>query len=98
MARTKTFDKQKVVHQALLLFWQQGYEATSIDDLEQHLGLNRSSIYNTFGSKHALFIMALRLYQAQVVGRIQLAVEQADIHCRCVCQHLRPDHRDACTG
>ena len=44
------------------LFWERGYEATSISDLEAHLGLGRQSLYNTFGDKHDLFLKALERY------------------------------------
>jgi TetR/AcrR family transcriptional regulator, transcriptional repressor for nem operon len=45
------------------LFWERGYEATSLQDLETCTGLARSSLYNTFGSKHELFAQALQRYQ-----------------------------------
>ncbi|WP_244943794.1 TetR/AcrR family transcriptional regulator [Vibrio algivorus] len=44
------------------LFWQQGYANTSISDLVEHLAINRFSLYNTFGDKHALYINALNYY------------------------------------
>ncbi|MGD9925005.1 MAG: TetR/AcrR family transcriptional regulator, partial [Pseudorhodoplanes sp.] len=42
--------------------WDRGYEATSMQDLVDHTGINRGSLYATFGDKHALFIAALRRY------------------------------------
>ena len=45
------------------LFWEQGYEATSVQDLVDHLDLNRSSLYNTFGGKHELYLEALDRYR-----------------------------------
>ncbi|MEM9774456.1 MAG: TetR/AcrR family transcriptional regulator [Chloroflexota bacterium] len=62
MARPKAFDEDKVLIGAMHLFWEKGYEATSIQDLETHLGVGRRSLYNTFGSKHALFLAALGKY------------------------------------
>ena len=47
---------------AMQLFWRQGYEATSIDDLVRVMGINRASLYGTFGDKHALFLKALDRY------------------------------------
>lgn len=47
------------------LFWEQGYEATSVQDLVEQLGLNRSSLYNSFGGKHELFLEALDHYRRQ---------------------------------
>lgn len=45
------------------LFWERGYEGTSLADLEHHLGLGRQSLYNTFGDKRTLFLRALERYQ-----------------------------------
>lgn len=63
MARPKSFDEAAVLDQAIQLFWQRGYEGTSLADLETHLGLGRQSLYNTFGDKHALFLKALERYK-----------------------------------
>jgi TetR/AcrR family transcriptional regulator, transcriptional repressor for nem operon len=63
MPRPKSFDEDAVLDQAVQLFWQRGYEGTSIADLEAHLGLGRQSLYNSFGDKHTLFLKALERYQ-----------------------------------
>ena len=47
------------------LFWIQGYHATSIQDLVDHLGINRASLYDTFGGKESLFQKAFQLYREQ---------------------------------
>jgi TetR/AcrR family transcriptional repressor of nem operon len=62
MARTKEFDPDAVLQLALELFWQRGYEATSMTDLVEHLGIGRASIYATFGSKHELYLKAMDRY------------------------------------
>ncbi len=62
MARPKAFDEQKILNKAMRLFWEKGYQATSIQDLEEHLNVGRRSLYNTFGSKHDLFLTALDQY------------------------------------
>jgi TetR/AcrR family transcriptional repressor of nem operon len=62
MARTKEFDPDEALDRALDLFWRQGYGATSIADLVTHLGISRASLYDTFGSKHALYLRALDRY------------------------------------
>jgi AcrR family transcriptional regulator len=67
MARTKGYDRDTVLMAARDLFWEQGYHATSIAQLEQSTGLNRSSIYQEFGSKHALFEAALQCYADRVI-------------------------------
>jgi TetR/AcrR family transcriptional regulator, transcriptional repressor for nem operon len=63
MPRPKSFDEDAVLAQAVELFRARGYEATSIADLEAHLGLGRQSLYNTFGDKQALFLKALDYYR-----------------------------------
>jgi TetR/AcrR family transcriptional regulator, transcriptional repressor for nem operon len=63
MARPRSFDEEAVLDQALQLFWERGYEGTSLADLETHLGLGRQSLYNTFGDKHALFLKTLDRYR-----------------------------------
>ncbi|KND25862.1 TetR/AcrR family transcriptional regulator [Streptomyces acidiscabies] len=62
MARTKEFDPDAALQSALDLFWRRGYEATSMADLVEHLGIARASIYATFGSKHDLYLKALDRY------------------------------------
>ncbi|MEU8466035.1 TetR family transcriptional regulator [Streptomyces sp. NPDC029003] len=66
MARTKEFDPDAVLQSALELFWRRGYEATSVADLVEHLGIGRASIYATFGSKHELYLRALDRYAESV--------------------------------
>ncbi len=63
MARQKEFDQDKALEKAMTLFWEKGYEATSIQDLVEHLGIGRRSLYDTFKSKHDLFIAALDRYK-----------------------------------
>ncbi|PYK08000.1 MAG: TetR family transcriptional regulator [Verrucomicrobia bacterium] len=63
MARQKEFDRDEVLHKAMEVFWSRGYEGTSIQDLVQHMGVNRQSIYDTFGDKHSLFLEALDHYR-----------------------------------
>jgi len=60
--RPRAFDEQAVIHAARDIFSERGPELTSIVDLEQRTGLDRSSLYNTFGSKQGLFEAALRSY------------------------------------
>ncbi|MET8777986.1 TetR family transcriptional regulator [Nocardia sp. NPDC050713] len=62
MARTKEFDPDVVLDLAMDLFWQRGFEATSMSDLVEHLGIGKASIYAAFGCKRSLFIKALQRY------------------------------------
>ncbi|MEO3802371.1 TetR family transcriptional regulator [Nonomuraea sp. B1E8] len=70
MARSKEFNPDVALQKALDLFWERGYEATSMADLVEHLGVARASIYATFGGKRELYLRALERYLAQrdVVG------------------------------
>jgi AcrR family transcriptional regulator len=70
MARPRGYDREAVLAAARDLFWERGYDATSITDLEQCTGLNRSSLYQEFGSKDGLFHAALSCYADQVVARL----------------------------
>ena len=62
MPRPKTFDVDDVLDRAVDLFWVNGFAATSIEDLVNHLGINRGSLYSTFGSKQELYELALERY------------------------------------
>jgi TetR/AcrR family transcriptional repressor of nem operon len=63
MARPKEFDRDEALHKAMEIFWSRGYEAASIQDLVRHMGINRQSLYDTFGDKHALYLQALDRYR-----------------------------------
>ena len=65
------FDKDAALETAMLLFWERGFEGTSMADLTQAMGLNPSSIYAAFGDKHALFQLAVERY---LNSRAQYAV------------------------
>ncbi|MFD2700626.1 TetR/AcrR family transcriptional regulator [Paenibacillus shunpengii] len=62
MARAKEFDEDAVLLKAMRLFWEQGYEKTSMVDLVNHMGVHKRSLYDTFGDKHSLYIKALNRY------------------------------------
>jgi TetR/AcrR family transcriptional repressor of nem operon len=63
MVRIKQFDKHAALDEAMQLFWERGYHATSIQDLVDRLGVNRQSLYDTFGGKDQLFLSALERYR-----------------------------------
>ena len=62
MARSKEFEETVVLDKAMRLFWEQGYEKTSMTDLVEHMGIHRRSLYDTFGDKHSLFLKAMDRY------------------------------------
>ena len=72
MARTKEFDPDVALQAALELFWERGYEATSMADLVEHLGIGRASIYATFGNKRDLYLKAYERYKQNGIDYIGL--------------------------
>jgi AcrR family transcriptional regulator len=65
MGRPRAFDRDKVLDQALHVFWERGYEGTSIADLTEAMGINPPSLYAAFGNKETLFREALDRYEAR---------------------------------
>lgn len=64
MPRVKQFDEELVLKKAVTLFWHKGFNGTSVNDLVEHLGINRASLYDTFGDKQQLFEKAFQQYRA----------------------------------
>ncbi len=62
MARPREFDTNDVLEKAMQAFWSGGYAATSLADLTSAMGISKSSFYETFGSKHALFLATIERY------------------------------------
>lgn len=62
MARPREFDEEQALDAAMQVFWEKGFEATSLSDLTARMGIQRPSIYSTFGDKKGLFEAALRKY------------------------------------
>jgi TetR/AcrR family transcriptional repressor of nem operon len=65
MARPKEFDPSEAMKEAMGAFWENGYHATSMNDLLSEMKLNRGSLYDTFGDKKTLFLAALAEYERQ---------------------------------
>lgn len=78
MARSKEYDENEVLQKAMELFWDQGYEKTSMQDLVTHMGIHRRSLYDTFGDKHTLFMSALDRYEEVVGIKIDSQVKPLD--------------------
>lgn len=74
MPREAIFDKDNVIEQAKNIFWLKGYNATSMQDLVDATGLNRSSIYNSFGNKMDLFQLTLKKYQKEGSGFFEVLI------------------------
>lgn len=60
--RNRNFDKETTLEKAMLVFWKNGYPGTSLTDLTNAMGINKSSLYATFSNKEELFNQAVELY------------------------------------
>lgn len=70
MARPITFNEEEVIDKAVEVFWAKGYEATSMQDLVDAMGIQRGSLYAAFGSKQQLFLKSLSRYGVVVVKKL----------------------------
>lgn len=99
MPRSKSFDVDEALERAVDLFWVNGYAATSVADLVDHLGINRGSLYSTFGSKQKLYELALERYLSSGRGRFAAVVTDSEIPLREAINRLlhssaaKTDHR-----
>lgn len=66
----KSFDIDRTLETAMQAFWARGYEATSMQELVTATGVNRASLYATYGDKRELFLAALRKYDKDVRGHL----------------------------
>ena len=71
MAGRKQFDENRALDAAMTMFWLKGYEATSLADLEAATGLGKSSLYNAYQSKDALFARCLDRFQRRHGGSLR---------------------------
>ncbi|MFC4816626.1 MULTISPECIES: TetR/AcrR family transcriptional regulator [unclassified Flavobacterium] len=79
MARCVEFNESEKIDAAMNVFWEKGYNATSMQDLVDAMQINRSSLYNTFGDKHNLFLKCLTSYfdNAMVELKEKVALEKS---------------------
>jgi len=78
MPRAKAFNQETAIEKAMELFCQKGYAATSMRDLVAHLGVSSSSLYNTFGDKDAIFLLALKRHSNKERTTLRQALSQPD--------------------
>ncbi|OPH58392.1 transcriptional regulator [Paenibacillus ferrarius] len=76
MGRTREFDEEKVLDAAMQLFWEKGYEATSLSDLTSRMGIQKPSIYAAFGDKKELFEAALRKYMMSRASQVRTRLQK----------------------
>lgn len=75
MARKKEFEYEEKLDVAMHLFWEQGYHVTSLNDLENNMKINRSSIYPTYGDKKELLLKCLDKYQKSKLSEYQYFID-----------------------
>jgi AcrR family transcriptional regulator len=76
LGRPRAFDLDRALERALRLFWEKGYEGTSLSDLTKAIGINRPSLYAAFGNKETLFRKALARYVEKTVGFVLEAIKE----------------------
>lgn len=78
MPRTEVFNRDLILSQVRDIFWNKGFNGTSMRDLVETTGLNRSSLYNSFGNKQCLYELVLKKYQEDNSLLFQDALIRAD--------------------
>jgi len=76
MARPRNFDPDEVLDLARDVFWQKGFQGTSLDDITAATGLNKPSLYAAFGDKNALFLKVLDRYHARIVANAERVLKE----------------------
>ncbi|WP_025720775.1 TetR/AcrR family transcriptional regulator [Paenibacillus sp. 1-18] len=75
MVRPREFDEEQALDAAMQIFWEKGFEATSLSDLTSKMGIQRPSIYAAFGDKKQLFEAALRKYTQSHAARVRAKLQ-----------------------
>ncbi len=75
--RPRKFDTEQALESAMQQFWRVGYEATSLQDLLEVMSLSKSSLYQTFGSKHELFLRSIDFYQHSSSEELQATLDNS---------------------
>lgn len=78
MAGVKQFNRNDVLDRAMAVFWRSGYQATSIQDLVDATGVNRGSLYMTFGNKRGLFLAVLDHYSERIASPTMAELKDPD--------------------
>ena len=95
MGRPKEFEEAEVLNKALEVFWERGYEATSIQDLVDRTGVQRASLYGTFGNKHDLYLATLDHYYKQ---EFQLDASEGLAGIRSLLRRIANEAANDCRG
>lgn len=76
VGRPRAFDPEAALEKAMKVFWQKGYEGASLSDLTEAMGINRPSLYATFGNKEELFRKALDRYGEGPIAYFAKALQE----------------------
>ena len=76
MARNVEFNEMESIEKAMNVFWEKGYHGTTMQDLVDAMQINRSSLYNTIGDKHCLFIKCVTSYAENAIKESKIKVAQ----------------------
>jgi AcrR family transcriptional regulator len=79
MGRPRSFAKNEALEAAMRVFWEKGYEGSTLADLTEAMGINRSSMYATFGDKQALFRLAIARYAEGPAAYVREALERPTV-------------------
>jgi len=74
----KTFNDDQVIDQIMLLFWQNGYYHTSMDEIVTTSGVKKQSLYNALGDKHTLYLKGLQHYHQQTLAACAQTMQQLE--------------------
>lgn len=80
MGRHREFDVDKALDAALSVFWKNGYEGTSFEDLTRATGVARPGLYSAFGNKETLFFKAIDRYDTKHLTYLREALAEPDVH------------------
>lgn len=89
MARSVEFNECEIIEKAMNVFWEKGYHAASMQDLVDAMQINRSSLYNTIGDKHCLFIKCVTSYAEAGIRETQEKIAKADSPLQAVIKIIR---------
>ena len=88
MGRPKSFSREDVLEKAMPVFWKRGFAATSLQDLEQATGVNKSGLYAEFRDKEEIFLECLRHYLGGQPQTCKSDIRQTPDRYRC-CQEQK---------
>lgn len=104
MARSVEFNECEIVEKAMNVFWEKGYHGTSVQDLVDAMQINRSSLYNSVGDKHGLFLKCVSSYTEAVLKETRDKVDKQESALQALINFIRDkaawviDSQNGCLG